>query len=192
MKYLIDTCNYNMDALVRYLYNIYSSEGLSIYDALGTLYDYAYMSVDIVGMGKFNKYPRFLLSVHHIILNNYNIIHKEFDENKFYEIMEKYKKYKYRYRGYEIVIPETTKDIIQEGVSLRHCVISYINNILCGQTSILFVRESSDTKQSLLTLELKNDAVVQLKGLLNRNPTEKELKFVERFCKKFDLGLKIS
>ncbi len=167
LEVLLDVFKYDKKSLINYLFRIGNSEGLHMEDIIGDLKDYAYMS-NIIQNGKYNKYPRFLLSTHAIVLKNYDTYRQIHDEELFGKIMAQYDKYKYKYRKYAIGIPTTTKNILNEGTELRHCVASYIKNILNGQTAILFMRETEKINEPLITIEFKDGAIIQAKGLLNR------------------------
>lgn len=189
LEVLLDVFKYDKKSLINYLFRIGNSEGLHMEDIIGDLKDYAYMS-NIIQNGKYNKYPRFLLSTHAIVLKNYDTYRQIHDEELFGKIMAQYDKYKYKYRKYAIGIPTTTKNILNEGTELRHCVASYIRNILNGQTAILFMREVDKIDEPLITIEFKDGAIIQAKGLLNRKPNEEEEKFIRRFADKFGIKVK--
>lgn len=182
---LIDDYKYNIKSLVNYVYAIYQSEGIRIRDIIGHLFDCNRMCLS---MGKkFDKYPRFLLSTHSIIMKTYSSFNATYDEEKFTESVERYSKYKYKYGEYAVTIPKTPQDLINEGVELNHCVSSYIKPIINGITQVMFIRERKNLSKSLLTMEILGDKIVQVKGHMNRPPVEKEIKFINRFAKKFNL-----
>lgn len=189
LKSLLTTHKYDKKSLINYLFRISNSEGLHTTDIIEDLNDYAYMS-NIIQNGKYNKYPRFLLSIHAIVSKNYKTYIEKHDEELFGKIMTQYNKYKYKYRKYAIGIPTTTQNILNEGTELRHCVASYIKNILNGQTAILFMRDVEKINEPLITIEFKNGAIIQAKGLLNRKPNEEEEKFIRRFAEKFKIEVK--
>lgn len=189
LEVLLDVFKYDKKSLINYLFRIGNSEGLNMEDIIGDLRDYAYMS-NIIQNGKYNKYPRFLLSTHAIVQKNYKTYQEKHDEELFGKIMAQYDKYKYKYRKYAIGIPTTTSNILNEGTELRHCVASYIKNILNGQTAILFMRETEKINEPLITIEFKDGAIIQAKGLLNRKPNAEEEKFIRRFAKKFGIEVK--
>lgn len=94
-------------------------------------------------------------------------------------------------RGYSIVIPETSVDIIDEAINQCNCVASYIDDILDCNTFICFMRENNNLNDSYITIEVKNDTVVQLKGYANRNATIEELNFIKKWAKDKKLKLMI-
>ncbi len=182
---LINDYRYDIKSLVNYVYAIHQSEGTRIRDIIGHLFDCNRMCLSM--NKKFDKYPRFLLSTHSIIMKTYSSFTATYDEEKFTESVEKYAKYKYKYGEYAVVIPKTPQDLIDEGIELNHCVSSYIKPIMNGITQVMFIRDRKNLSKSLLTMEILDDKIVQVKGHMNRPPVEKELKFINRFAKKFNL-----
>jgi len=87
------------------------------------------------------------------------------------------------------------KDLFEEGRKLNHCVGSYSDRILAGQTCIMFVRKTEEPEKPYFTIEINQSRsyVVQLRANSNRliNPvSEKELvKFLREWSKKKSVAL---
>lgn len=87
-----------------------------------------------------------------------------------------------------MIVPKATKDIIDEGIKLSHCVASYIDRIIRKECMIVFLRE--DVEENLITVEIKKECITQAKGYLNRNLTEQESKWLNIYAKAKNLKIK--
>lgn len=63
----------------------------------------------------------------------------------------------------------------------HHCVGNYIPQVADGSTVILFIRRKSAPDKPYVTVEVKNDKVVQIRGFDNRVPESDVVDFVEQF-----------
>ena len=88
------------------------------------------------------------------------------------EAMKKYlpryrkldKKYTFSLDGFEIQVPRNGTEIAQEGKRLCHCVGGYAERHLKGATTILFLRRSAQRDTPLVTIEMKENKIVQIHG----------------------------
>lgn len=71
--------------------------------------------------------------------------------------------------GYSFHVPNRVAELIYEGKKLHHCVSSYTERHLKGQTMIVFVRLSSSPNIPLYTLEVKSGEIVQFRAKYNRD-----------------------
>ena len=94
-------------------------------------------------------------------------------------------------KKYCVLVPQESKDVISEGISNCNCVASYMDKILNGQCYLFFIRLIERKEESLLTLELREDKLVQCKGQYNRPATEEERQFLEKYCKLKDIKLQL-
>lgn len=88
--------------------------------------------------------------------------------------------------NYMIIAPESPEDLAHEGLTLCHCVKSYIAKVSAGLTNILFARRKTAPEEPFFTIEISNDgSVEQIHGFSNRNlETEPELiPFVKKWIK---------
>ena len=66
---------------------------------------------------------------------------------------------------------------------MRHCVGSYAERCLRGYTKIISLRDI-EVNQNLLTIEISNEKIVQVKGRLNREPYKNEKNIIQKFADK--------
>lgn len=151
--------------------------------------DYLSMSHNMFGKVK-NKYPKHLKTEHDRLTLKYNLWSKYKNDLGAFNITEQHRKLEYKNKDYSIIIPETSMDIISEGVNQSNCVASYVKNIKEGKTFVCFMRRNSDLDRSYVTIEVKDgNTVSQYLGFANRKLIEEEMRFIREWCKKKDLIL---
>ena len=89
---------------------------------------------------------------------------------KFGKRKEIWEKWVFENDKFLITYPESTTDIANEGICLRHCVKSYIPSVLDGRTNILFLRKKEETNVPYFTIEIDNNGNLrQVHGFCNSN-----------------------
>ena len=94
------------------------------------------------------------------------------------------KKYFFSADGLFIRPAKGVEELIKEGASLNHCVATYADKYLNGQTIILFIRREAAPDESYYTMELspQSETVIQCRGLRNCGKTPE----IEEFLKKWE------
>lgn len=180
---LINTYGYNAKSLFLYLDTLKTFEALTIDSrVLGEIEDYARMMSEI--HPKYDKYPRNFLTTHVIACRNYNRLKQQFDEKSFQN--RRNPKYECKIGKYIFLYPEKIDDIRSEAVSQNNCVASYVQSVIDGKCHILFMRKKEEPDRSLVTIEVKNNKIVQAKGRFNRDLTNEEEVTVEKWNTKFE------
>jgi hypothetical protein len=137
-----------------------------------------------------------LQMLHQELLTFMNCIIEENEQEELNEIdevntikMEKvsknWKKLCYKEDGFEVIAPAKASDIAREGIALNHCVKSYIDDVMSGRTTILFIRKTDDIEKPFYTLEVRNNRIRQCHGFNNCNVSKVEglNDFILRYCK---------
>ena len=90
---------------------------------------------------------------------------------------------KYGFTKYGLIIraAANTKELINEGRSLNHCVGTYADRYAAGKTTIMFIRKKENPDKPYYTVEIVKDTVIQVRGLNNCQPDKKVTKFIEDF-----------
>lgn len=79
----------------------------------------------------------------------------EFDNNTLRKVYAaKAKAFEFTFGNYSIVVPKETKDIIDEGVNMHHCVGRYVDDVLRGNTFIVFVRRTDTPDKCYITAQV--------------------------------------
>lgn len=78
----------------------------------------------------------------------------------------------------------SSRELLEEGRQLRHCVASYAGSCAAGFSSIWTVeRQTEDGVQKCLTIEvrLSDSSIRQIRGFNNRMPNQKEQEVIRRW-----------
>lgn len=87
------------------------------------------------------------------------------------------KVYLYKDEKYQIVIPKSAGDIIEEGHILHHCVggDSYLRAHDRQTSTILFLRHTQNPDERFVTIEIKRDSIVQWYGAYDKKPEQADV-----------------
>lgn len=115
-------------------------------------------------------------------------IEKAGDQKKdkmFCETVEKrgWKYYEMEDENFLLRLPKEVHEIRQEGNAMHHCVATYIDRMVAGETCILFLREKADPDTPYYTMEVRDGRVIQCRAKYNGTMTEEVEAFVEKFKK---------
>lgn len=192
---------YNVDfkSFLTYLaYTIKNRNGLEIsnwdnYNSFGLnqYLDYLRTQVEMYGKVK-EKYPQYWLSEKQILNNKYNSW-KKLQSLEIKTInQEDLKKYEYEDNVFKVVVPQLNVDILDEAQQQQHCLATYLDRIIAGDTHIVFIRAKLNPDDSLLTVEITPDGrIVQVRGFQNRQYTSLEYSFMKDWAKEKDLKLEV-
>lgn len=179
---LLSEYGYTAKALFIYLDQLKTFEALdNVGHTIQELYDYAKMMKTI--SPKFDKYPRHFLTTHKIACRNYNRLLKEFSEEVFRSRIDK--TLEYTYKDYCFIYPNSTTEIKEEAVQQNNCVASYIDNVIEGTCHILFLRKRYSKDESLVTIEVRNNKIVQAKRKFNDPVTAEDQEAIDRWNEKY-------
>jgi hypothetical protein len=156
--------------------------------------DYTGMCIDLKRLFPHTKWKfkhvRELIMAHDDMMEIYNRMGEEEmlnqTEEAFKEVKAAWKGYDYKEEEFSVVIPKKAEEIVTEGLSLNHCVKTYIQSVCDGLTNIFFIRRTDDLKKPFYTLEVKNGKVRQCHGFGNCNIDKVDglEDFLKRYCEK--------
>ena len=69
---------------------------------------------------------------------------------------------------------------------MSNCVSSYIDKVINGECHILFLRKKDSPDKSLVTIEVRNNQIVQARRKFNDPVNEEEQKVIDAFNNKFE------
>ena len=185
---LINTYTLEFNRFIEYIsFDLYS-QGIAEFnqDILNEYNDYLRMQISLYGKAK-EKYPKYLRTEHDIIALKVTVYQKHKQELMLLNVVENFKYLEYKDKEYCIILPETSMDIVDEGVNQSHCVADYVDKVVKNETLIVFLRKSDHTDESLVTVEVRNGAISQAQGYANRKINEEEEKFLMKWAKKKEL-----
>lgn len=188
---LIEKYNLNFQSLINYLFFDLYSQGINeINDDILSIYDDTLNMQTLMYDGKVReKYPKHLKEAHDKTTLIYNLNQKYFEHQQAVKLHNKCKSLEFHDSEYCIITPEDSSELIDEGISLHHCVGSYVNRVNSGKTSILFLRKVDAQDESLITIEYQDGSIKQVRGLCERLMNDKERKFFTKWTKKFKINV---
>ena len=180
---LLDDFNLDFSRFCTYLFRDLYSQGIDVIDVstLNVYLDYLKMQKIVYGKVK-DKYPNHLKESHDKVVLIYNLNQQYFKEKKIEELNALNKTLEYAEEDYSIIVAKTSQDLITEGINLHHCVGSYVNRVKEGECSIFFLRKTDDIDTSLITIEVRDKDVIQVRGLCERKMDDDERKFLTKWC----------
>ena len=91
------------------------------------------------------------------------------------------KLYRFEYAGLLIRPAESTKEIIDEGSALSHCIGGYSKRYADGQTDLFFIRKSDELEKPFYSAEIRKGELIQCRGSKNCEETEEIKDFMKVF-----------
>jgi len=146
--------------------------------------DYIRMTKDIHGDGELPSnlvFPKDLKKAHDDMASKHRKIEVAKKNKKFEKAMEDKLQLAFEDRkfGLAIVVPTKATDLVDESKCLIHCVSSYIDNVVKGSTTILFVRKIEKPDEPFVTVEYKDGKITQARGYNNHNPEKDVMEFLD-------------
>jgi hypothetical protein len=94
-------------------------------------------------------------------------------------------------RVYHIYQLLTQIELSQEGKAMNHCVSSYAKSCANGNCSIWSLRynDSVSNTHRMVTIELKGESIVQIRGKYNRKAEDKEMYIIQKWATKEGLSI---
>ena len=139
------------------------------------------------------KYPKHLLEYHAILSINVNVNVTMINEKKFKAQSEIASKYYWKMDKdegkYIFLHPESSGDIIDEATQQSNCLKTYIDKFQNGECIIIFMRTKDNPDESLVSIEIIDDKIVQAKQYLNHKITQEQEHAIQKFAKKFKLEI---
>lgn len=157
-------------------------------------------------------YVRWLTEMEYDMRNDFNLYPKNFEkahdekskeyikfkDKKAKEDLKKFNKFLKEFRkntkevdalnlkmlGMFIRLPFNTDELKKEGESLHHCVGTYVDRVMKGETMIFFIRKEEEPDKPYFTLEYKNEKIVQCRGFKNCDMTPEVKAFTSIFEEK--------
>ena len=80
-------------------------------------------------------------------------------------------------------VPNKPEEIVREGQTLHHCVGSYAERVAKGECLIVFVRQEAKPDEPYVTVEIRDNAVKQVRAKNNASPPPEVEKFISAWVK---------
>lgn len=88
---------------------------------------------------------------------------------------------KYKNDKFIILPAKTLKELQDESNQQNHCIRTYAERYAEGDCDIYFMRDIQNQKKSLVTVEVKNNEIVQSRIKNNYSPNKKQLQFLQKW-----------
>lgn len=106
--------------------------------------------------------------------------------------VKKYKNLNQEHDFFRFTVIPNLKELSQEGMIMKHCIYTYLNDIVKGNYLAMNVKDTISKEMATLGLKLIKDKLYlqQLKGYENSRATELMINAVIEFCKKNEIIIK--
>lgn len=126
-------------------------------------------------------YPKNIKEAHDKILEQYNISKNKIISKKIFKIAKNIKSSEYQDNKYVIFPAKSYEDLVEESKQQNNCVRTYAERIVEGECYIYFMRKLSDLNKSLVTVEVRDNTVVQKRTKNNEITTKEQDKFLQKW-----------
>lgn len=185
LQTLVSLHGYDPTRVATYLLADIRKQGLRFSEALEFLEDYSDLAYAVDG-DLAEKYPKYLRSMHDIYVVKAKDLELALEDLKFMRAYENRDLSFYMcsitvpdsLNTYRINVPNSAKDVIEEGQEMHHCVATYVEKVAKDPSrAIVFLRSGSSSYPTRhLTIEIYGDQIVQARGKFNRDPEKEEFK----------------
>lgn len=114
--------------------------------------------------------PHDLQNAHDEAVKVLNKINKERENKRFEERLKELKALDDETDTFYLLTPKESKEIVQEGDALSHCVGTsrYIDRHLKGIITLVFIRDKNNVDKPLYTCEVQDGRIIQIRGKANK------------------------
>lgn len=137
-------------------------------------------------------YSSYLKQTHDIANRNYQVKLTEEQDQMLENAYKKFKNYTTTDKVYSFIKPKNAEDIKREGSELNHCCATYLSRIIKQTCLIIFLRKTKSIDESLVTIEISDESVVQARGNSNRSITQKEYEAICEFAEARKLSVHVT
>lgn len=175
--------------LVKYIYyDCNQRQGLSPYRALTLLRDYHRL---VSHLPRFPKYPKYLSMAHDVAVRNSQLVKSEGLKRGILDSYDKYSKFEMTVGKMSYLIPRCSEELAEEGAMQSNCVAGYARSVSTGSTLVVFMRDKKEIGQSLVTVEVRKNAIVQAYKSMNRNLSYEQFVALREWAIINELGINI-
>lgn len=129
-------------------------------------------------------YPINLMKEHDKLANLVQEVEDEANDRLIKERLKELNKISYQDKNYVLFPANSVASLVYESKILNHCVKTYAKRYSLGKTTILFLRDKDNQEKPLVTVEVKDNEIVQARAKNNANPSDEQWKFLEKWKKK--------
>lgn len=128
-------------------------------------------------------YPDDLMKEHNKLVGLIQEIENEANDKLIKQRLTELNKIRYQSKKYIIFPASSVDSLINESKILNHCVKTYSKKYALGKTTIMFLRDLTNQDIPLVTVEVKNNEIVQARAKNNNAPSKEQLRFLDKWQK---------
>lgn len=134
---------------------------------------------------KSNKilYPKNLKQAHDKVMKLLELVLNESNDKLIKERTKLLNKFTFEDKKYIVFAANSVESLLNESKQQNNCVKTYIDDYALAKTDIYFMREIEHKEKSLVTIEVKNNRVVQCRIRDNCFPTKEQMNFISKWAK---------
>ena len=128
-------------------------------------------------------YPKNLKEAHDKAINLLKLVLNESNDKLIKERAKLLDKFTYNDKKYVVFAANSVESLLDESKQQNNCVKTYIDDYALAETDIYFMREIEHKEKSLVTIEVKNNRVVQCRIKDNYLPNTEQMNFINKWAK---------
>jgi len=130
-----------------------------------------------------------LRELHDEMFAIYRAMEDETKDNVFRSIVKNYKNLNFTVDNFEFKVIPNLKELSQEGLVMKHCIYTYLNDIVKGNYLAIRIKDKISKEKATLGVKIINKKLYlqQLKGYENSRPTALLIKTTLDFCNNFEI-----
>lgn len=97
--------------------------------------------------------------------------------------------YEYEDDEFTAFYPTNIKEYVMEAENQSNCLLGYLDNFVRNKTDIMLLRRSNEKNQSLVTMEIEDNRIVQARARFNETPSEEIQQWIDNYARKVGLVL---
>lgn len=124
-------------------------------------------------------YPKKIDQAHNKVVDEYKVKKDEIINRKIIKKYKKLKEYIYSDSKYIIQPASSYEDLEIESIQQHNCVRTYAESVASNKCDIYFMRLIDSPNRSLVTVEVRNNEIVQQRAKNNQDITKEQKKFLQ-------------
>lgn len=126
-------------------------------------------------------FPKNLKIEHDKVCNEVKILEQELMNKKITKRFKKLQKNIFKNKKYIIIPASSVEDLIDESKQQNNCVRTYTERYADGNCDIYFMRNIDNPEKSLVTVEVRENKIVQKRTKNNEKTTTEQDKFLKKW-----------
>lgn len=116
----------------------------------------------------------------------------EYPQERYDRVKSAYSAMEFSDEDFIVRLPQSTKEIVEEGNKMHHCVGSYVDDVMNGNTIIMLLRKRTNPEANYVTIELnRENYLIQAKCKYNEVvSSQKTLSFLTKWIKEKRIRLR--